>query len=421
MAPATLTAQTAAGACSGSIQVSLDSFANCIALSAASASMSVGNTVATLTPAPGLLVNRNYAVRVTTAAQNATSLPLMAQYTSAGFTTVNPLAMGLSGVVISQIHGGGGNSGATYKNDFIELHNRGTVAVDLTGWSVQYASSTGSSWTVTALTGTTLQPGAFYLIQEGAGSGSQPNLPTPDASGTIAMSGTGGKVALVNTTTALSGTCPTGAQIVDLVGFGSSANCFEGSGPTPAPSNTLGVLRSLAGCTDTADNATDFLAQPVNPRNTASAEQSCSPAQNESGNALEADYCTTQFPLSFNVTAGSSQSAFGQIYETGVTETAGANGSVLAQFGYGPPSVNPQYEYGWKWLSTTYNVQSGNNDEYQATFNAPVAGSYLYGFRFSLDGGASWTYCDNNQGDSGAGSNNGLLFNLTDLGSMTSN
>ena len=49
-------------------------------------------------------------------------------------------------VVISQVYGGGGNSGATYTHDFIELFNRGTVAQDLTGWSVQYASATGTTW-----------------------------------------------------------------------------------------------------------------------------------------------------------------------------------------------------------------------------------------------------------------------------------
>ena len=49
-------------------------------------------------------------------------------------------------IVISQVYGGGGNSGATLKNDFIELYNRGATAVNVTGWTVQYASSTGSSW-----------------------------------------------------------------------------------------------------------------------------------------------------------------------------------------------------------------------------------------------------------------------------------
>ncbi len=60
-------------------------------------------------------------------------------------------------VVISQVYGGGGNSGATYKNDFVELYNLGSAAVDLTGWSVQYASSAGTSWSKTVLSGT-VQP-----------------------------------------------------------------------------------------------------------------------------------------------------------------------------------------------------------------------------------------------------------------------
>ena len=52
-----------------------------------------------------------------------------------------------AGVVLSQIYGGGGNSGAPLHNDFIELFNAGTNAQSLSGWSVQYASSAGSTWT----------------------------------------------------------------------------------------------------------------------------------------------------------------------------------------------------------------------------------------------------------------------------------
>src|ERR671919_486946 len=82
-------------------------------------------------------------------------------------------AIGLTGragavspdVVISQVYGGGGNTGATLKNDFIELFNRGASPVDVSGWSVQYASSTGSTWQRTNLAGV-IQPGHYYLIQE---------------------------------------------------------------------------------------------------------------------------------------------------------------------------------------------------------------------------------------------------------------
>ena len=73
-------------------------------------------------------------------------------------------------VVISQSYGGGGNSGATYTNDFIEIFNRSASTVSLDGWSVQYASSTGTSWQVTALSGS-LAPGQYYLVLEAAGAG----------------------------------------------------------------------------------------------------------------------------------------------------------------------------------------------------------------------------------------------------------
>src|SRR6476469_823360 len=58
-----------------------------------------------------------------------------------------------SKVVISQVYGGGGNGGATYKNDFIELFNRSADSVSVQGWSVQYASASGISWQKTSLTG----------------------------------------------------------------------------------------------------------------------------------------------------------------------------------------------------------------------------------------------------------------------------
>lgn len=192
---------------------------------------------------------------------------------SAAFCMI-PAAFGQ--IVISQVYGGGGNSGATLKNDFIELFNRGTAPVDLSAWSVQYASSTGTSWQKTNLTGT-LQPGHYYLIQQAQGSGGTDNLPTPDATGTIPMSGTAGKVALVNTQTALTGSCPTtDASVQDLVGFGSASNCFEGSGPTGTLSNTTAALRADGGCTDTNSNAADFTVGTPTPRNTASPTQTCS-------------------------------------------------------------------------------------------------------------------------------------------------
>ncbi len=178
---------------------------------------------------------------------------------------------GSANVVISQVYGGGGNSGATYKNDFIELFNRGTDPVDLSAWSVQYASSGGSSWSKTNLSGV-IQPGHYYLIQEAQGAGGTVSLPAPEATGTIAMCGTAGKVALVASQTNLSGSCP---AAVDFVGFGTAATCFEGSGPTATLSNTTAALRAGNGCVDTDNNNADFATGAPNPRNSASPATTC--------------------------------------------------------------------------------------------------------------------------------------------------
>jgi DNA/RNA endonuclease G (NUC1) len=175
-----------------------------------------------------------------------------------------------SNVVISQVYGGGGNAGATYKNDFIELFNRGTSSVSLSGWSVQYASSAGTTWAVTPLSGS-IGPGQYYLIQQAAGAGGTVNLPAPNATGSIAMSGTAAKVALVASTAPLTGSCPTG--VVDFVGYG-AANCFEGS-PTPTLSNTTAAIRKGDGCTETDSNSADFLVLAPTPRNSGSPLKPC--------------------------------------------------------------------------------------------------------------------------------------------------
>ncbi len=190
------------------------------------------------------------------------------------FAVAAPVEATSSTIVISQVYGGGGNSGATYTNDFIELFNRGATTISVTGWSVQYASAAGTTWQVTALSGS-IAPGHYYLVQEAAGAGGTTPLPTPDATGTIAMSATTGKVALVNTTTALSGACPSGASIIDFVGYGSAPSCFEGSGPAPTLTNTTAALRNDGGCTETDNNNADFSSGAPNPRNSESPTHSC--------------------------------------------------------------------------------------------------------------------------------------------------
>ncbi|MEO8104116.1 MAG: Ig-like domain-containing protein, partial [Betaproteobacteria bacterium] len=81
---ASLTTQTADGACTQTLQVSSDGFVNCIGFSSALAS-TVG-AVATLTPAAALARGSTYRVRVLAAARSVAMINLAADFT--GNTTL---------------------------------------------------------------------------------------------------------------------------------------------------------------------------------------------------------------------------------------------------------------------------------------------------------------------------------------------
>ena len=178
------------------------------------------------------------------------------------------------------MYGGGGNSGATYTNDFIEIFNAGPTPIDLSNWSVQYLSAGASgAWQVTPIscspsTNCVVAPGRYFLVQESAGNGGTTPLPAADATGSIPMGATAAKVALVNSPIALSG-CPAPGTVADLVGYGATANCAEGSAPAPTLSNTSAAIRRGNGCTDTDNNSADFVADGPIPRNSASPVNAC--------------------------------------------------------------------------------------------------------------------------------------------------
>ncbi|MEN9333678.1 MAG: hypothetical protein RLY35_858 [Bacteroidota bacterium] len=182
-------------------------------------------------------------------------------------------------LVISQVYGGGGNTGAPYKNDFIEIFNPTNSSVSLTGYSLQQASATGTSWTVGNLSGVSIGAGKYCLVQCAIGTTTTlPALPTADVTASnISIGVSSGKIALCSSTTALTGSAPTSASIVDLFGWGSTASAFEGA-YGPIHTNTTSVSRINGGCTDAGNNSTDFTAGTVNPRNSATAANYCTPS-----------------------------------------------------------------------------------------------------------------------------------------------
>jgi uncharacterized protein len=230
-------------------------------------------------------------------------------------------------LVISQIYGGGGNTGATHRNDFVEIYNRGTTTVSLADKSVQYASATGTGHfaanSPVALTGS-LEPGQYALVQLASGGTAGALLPAPDATGSINMSASSGKVVLVRETSGLAcngGTTPCtpeqAARIIDLIGYGGTT--FFETAPAPPGGNPTSLARLGEGCIDTDDNSADFAGRTPTPRNTASARHGCAapsvvatvPADGSTAPAA------TDAEITFNEPVTATDSAFALACEPG--------------------------------------------------------------------------------------------------------
>ena len=114
----------------------------------------------------------------------------------------------------------------------------GRPTIDVSGWTIQYASASGTTWQATALTGS-IAPGRHYLVQLASAAAVGAPLPTPDATGTTNLAVSGGKVAVVRDATLLTcgasaGSCSAVTSVADLVGYGTAAD-YEGAGAAARP------------------------------------------------------------------------------------------------------------------------------------------------------------------------------------------
>ncbi len=312
----------------------------------------------------------------------------------AGSANANP---GNTGLVISEVYGGGGNTGATFTNDFIELYNPTGSAISVAAMSVQYRSATGSGTGFTNLSGS-VPAGRHYLIQEAAGTGGTNALPTPDVVGSINMSGTAGSVALV---TAQGTTTPDATNTVDLVGFGAAAVLNEGS-PALGASNTASVSRNAVG-TDTDNNATDFTAGAPTPQN--GPLQSTSPGTKTSqvdspivsftlpvtGGTAPYSWAATGLPA--GVTVATNGVVSGTPTATGtypvtatVTDSAGTPASAVVNFTFeitAPVSLRPIAEIQGTGATTPL---AGQNVQTQGVVTASYPTGGLNGFYLQTPG-----------------------------------
>lgn len=172
-------------------------------------------------------------------------------------------------VVISEVYGGGGINNS-YQADFVELYNDSAVAVSLNGWSVQYFTQAAtSSSNIVNLPNVNIQPGQFYLIQmnTAATGGTAQALPTPDyvSPANINLNQSQGKVLLSSVITPYSTPCPASqtSNVVDKVGYGTTATVCNETTNAGAPSGTTSVTR----LTETDNNSVDFSVIAPTPQN----------------------------------------------------------------------------------------------------------------------------------------------------------
>jgi hypothetical protein len=410
----TFVAQSSPGPCTGTFRVSLDGFETCAAVAGsglwAGGGMSVSfGPLSVYTLAPGA----RYQVEVTAGLRSTSGAPL-GPHTSTFTVAPDPSAcQDPSPVVLGQVYTAGGAAGAPFANDYVELHNRGAAAVSLDGWSVQVSSGSSGSWQVVPLSGT-IAPGGFHLLRLASGGSAGAALPAPDATSALALPDAGGAVALVQGASAITGVCPQDAGAVDGVRWSAGpllpSGCASPSFSSPAA--TTALVRRSSGCFA-------FAAAAPTPRNATTAAALCPCAHgpvNETGVGAEADRCVLQAPATLDAAPGGTALVHGRLFEAGVTEPAGRAASVVAQLGIGPALTDPRSAAGWVFRPAGYGAQVGQDDEYAGTLTAPATpGSYAYAFRFSLDGGARWTYCDLD----GAGSSAGADLDPANLGVLT--
>lgn len=233
----------------------------------------------------------------------------------AGAPAPAPAATSSSTVVVGELYPGGGNTGATYANDYVELFNRGAATVDVTGWTLQYAASASTTWEATPLTGT-IAPGGHYLVALASGGGVGAALPAADATGTTNLAAAGGKVALVAAATSLTcgataGSCGAVASVGDLVGYGTATD-FEGTAAAPAGSSTNALARAGGGCIDTDDNAADFATATPTPKNATAAPTPCGAAAPAAGTSASVSVTVDVQPV-VAVALDRSSIAFGNV------------------------------------------------------------------------------------------------------------
>lgn len=134
------------------------------------------------------------------------------------------------------------------------------------------------------------------------------------------------------------------------------------------------------------------------------ADNDCDRVVDEAPEGTLPGWCVLQEPHALVAAEGfDTAPVFGRVWAAGITEAPGADPTVLAELGWGPDGSEPaQQPERWTWRPAVHFAQADNDDLYSTPLLAPPEGTYDYAYRFSVDGGSAWAYCDSDgSGESG--------------------
>jgi hypothetical protein len=263
--------------------------------------------------------------------------------------------------------------------EWLELHNTTAGPLDLEGCAF---TANGNGDTFGALV---IPAGGYALIGRSADPALNGGL-VPDAVLTFAL-GNGGSTLVLDCN-----------GEIDRVVYDDNT----GAWPLDARGHSISLDRAA---TDAAANDTDtnwcygrpvYFAAPLPADDHRGTPGVANPPCDE-----PVDFCRLQAPIEIDGVLGDEVPVFGRLFEAGTTDRhpgVDARQHVMAEFGWGADGVDPM---AWTWAPAAPNAMWDGDamgvpaeDEYQATWTLPVEGLYAYGYRFSVDGGRTWTLCD---------------------------
>lgn len=191
-----------------------------------------------------------------------------------GFGAAPAQAVPSTGLMITEVYPGGGNAGATYNADFVELYNASNAPISLAGKSLQYRASTNtgipSGSNLFALPSVSVPSHSYFLVKGGSGATGVGIPKTPDAISSLAMGGSAGQIYLADSATGIQP--GTGAaidysagKVIDFLGYGTGAASFETALKSGAITTAQSYKRSSPTPADTDNNNTDFTISAVAP------------------------------------------------------------------------------------------------------------------------------------------------------------